>query len=281
MHSALLADGKVVTAKDYDEKMHGVRIVCMDKCCNVPVYFIPSSKGVISHFKTSGKGSSVHKEECGFSRKLTFQETVAKVSEYQTSLREHGIREIVVKLNLNSIDPDIDVKTNERKQREKIEKEPADLDEDALKEDKPTPQSIGSLRSVKKLFTSVEPDLLATIIVSVKGERIPISELIRHHDIAHVAVWEDKTLNVPYFIHGCIEKVIRRKKVWYINFTATENGFFSLIIFDRHFKHFTLKDNELIGKEVLAYGMLKRNEFNKEKKSTEMIIKTNRYIEFL
>lgn len=78
-----------------------------------------------------------------------------------------------------------------------------------------------------------------------------------------------------------IEKVIRRKKVWYINFTATENGFFSLIIFDRHFKHFTLKDNELIGKEVLAYGMLKRNEFNKEKKATEMIIKTNRYLEFL
>ncbi|MEK5071745.1 hypothetical protein [Sporosarcina sp. FSL K6-1508] len=281
MHSALLTDGKVVTAKAYDESLHGVRIVCMDKGCGVPVFFIPGSSGVIAHFKTSGKGPSIHREGCGFAKKLTFQETVAKVSEYQVSLREQGIREFVVRLNLNSIDPDIESRTIERNTKEKEEKEKDELDEDALKETEPTPQSIGSLRSVKKLFTTVEPDLLASIIVSVKGVRIPISELIRHHDLAHNALWEGNTLEVPYFIHGRIEKVFRLKKVWYINFTSTEKGFFSLIIFDRHFKYFTLKDNELIGKEVLAYGMLKKNEFKKEKKSTEMIIKSNKYIEFL
>jgi len=88
-------------------------------------------------------------------------------------------------------------------------------------------------------------------------------------------------LDVPYFIHGRIETVIRRAKVWSINFTTTESRFFSLVIFSRHFDYFTLKDNELIGKDVLAYGMLKKNEFNKEKNVTEMIIKSNKYIEFL
>lgn len=281
MHSALLDDGKVVTAKAYDESLHGVRIVCMDKSCGVPVYFIPGSKEVVPHFKTSGKGKSIHKEGCGFAKKLTFQESVAKVSEYQASLREQGIREFVVRLNLNSIDPDFVARTNEIEPKEKEPADKKELDSDALKEDKTTPQSIGSLRSVKKLFTTVEPDLLAAIIVSVKGKRIPISELIRHHQIAHTALWEGTTLDVPYFIHGSIEKVIRREKVWYIMFTATENTFFSLVIFNRHFKYFTFKDSELIGKDVLAYGMLKKNEFNKEKNVTEMIIKSNKYIEFL
>jgi len=169
VHSALIADGKVVTAKAYDQSLHGVRIICMDKCCGVPVYFIPGSVDVVPHFKTSGKGTSIHKEGCGFSKKLTFQESVAKVSEYQTSLREQGIREFVVRLNLNSIDPDIVAKVNENEPKEKEQKEKEELDSEALKENKPTPQSIGSLRSVKKLFTTVEPDLLAQSSFQLKG----------------------------------------------------------------------------------------------------------------
>lgn len=282
MHSALLSDGKVITAKVYDEKLHGVRIYCMDKSCGVPLIYIPESDGVTAHFKSSGRGDSIHKENCGFAKKLTFQQTVAKVSEYQASLREQGIREFVVRLNLNSIDPDYEAKEIYREPSEKDDKDKPELDEKVLKESKPTPSSIGSLKAVKKLFTTVEPDLLASILVSVKGTKIPISELIRSNHDAHLALWDNKTIiNSPYFIHGQIDKVIRREKVWYIKFFAQETSFFSLVIFEKHFEHFTLKDEDLIGKHVLAYGYLKKNEFNKDKPATEMIIKSNKYLEML
>lgn len=281
MHSALLRDGKVITAKSYTEELHGIRLTCMDKSCGVPVIYIPESDGGIAHFKTSGKGDSIHKEECGFAKKLTFQQTVAKVSEYQTSLREQGIREFVVRLNLNSIDPDFEPKEVNREPSEKDEKDKPELDEKVLKESKPTPSSIGSLKSVKKLFTTVEPDLLASILVSVKGTKIPISELIRSNQDAHIALWENRSPDLPYFIHGRVEKVVRRERVWYIKFEAEDASFFSLVVFEKHHKYFTLKDEELIGKDILAYGYLKKNEFNKDKPATDMIIKSNKYLEFL
>lgn len=280
MQSAILSNGTIIGAESYDEEIHGVRITCLDKSCRVPVFFIKPSESQIAHFKTSGKGNSIHEASCGFAKKLTFEEAVSKVSEYQTDLKVHGIKEQVIRLNLNSIDPDyipkgknIDPDEDEDKIKKNTGVE--------VKEKKPTPQSIGSLQTVKKLFTTVEPDLLASIIVSVKGLRIPISELIRPHAEAHKALWNDETLEVPYFIHGQIEKVTRLDKVWYINFTTVDDTFFSLILFERYFKHFTLKDSELIGKNILAYGMLKKNEYNKDKPSTEMIIKSEQYIQFL
>lgn len=281
MHSALLPNKSIVTAVAYSEDIHGVIINCMDKSCAAPVFHVPGTPTMAAHFKTSGRGASVHHENCGFARKLTFQETVAKVDEYQTFFQGQGIREFVVRLNMNKIDPDYEPREVDRTPKDKEEEKPGELESDALKEENSTPQSISSLRSVKKLFMTVEPDLLASIIIAVNGKRIPISELIRHYDAAHIALWDEQTLAVPYFIHGRIDRVIRRDKVWYINFVPTENGFFSLIVFDRHFKHFTLKDEELVGKEVLAFGMLKKNTYQKEKKSTEMIIKSNQYLEFL
>ncbi|MEK5209675.1 hypothetical protein [Psychrobacillus sp. FSL H8-0510] len=282
MHSALLTDGKVITAKAYEETLHGVRLSCIDKSCGVPIIFIPESKEkeIVAHFRTSGKGASIHKTGCGFAKKLSFSETVEKVTEYQASLREQGIREFIVRLNLDSIDPDFVPKEVNREPND-TEKEKSELDDKSLKESNPTPQSIGSLKAVKKLFTNVEPDLLASIIISVKGTKIPISELIRSNRDAHIALWQNKTMNLPYFIHGTVDKVIRREKVWYVNFEASDASFFSLVVFEKHFKHFTFKDAELVGKNILAYGYLKKNEFNKDRPATEMIIKSNRYLEFL
>lgn len=281
MHSALLNDGKVITAKSYQEEIHGLRLRCMDKSCGVPVIHVGETEEVIAHFKTSGRGASIHHEQCGFAKKLTFQQTVAKVGEYQASLREQGIREFVVRLNLNSIDPDYEAKEINREPSDKEPKEKSELDEKALKDSKPTPSSISSLKAVKKLFTTVEPDLLASILVSVKGTKIPISDLIRSNHDAHLALWGHKTLDMPYFIHGRVDKVIRREKVWFIKFEAEDTSFFSLVIFEKHHRHFTLKDEDLIGKDILAYGYLKRNEFNKDKPATDMIIKSNKYLEFL
>lgn len=280
MHSAILYNGKIISANTYDEKIHGVQINCIDKACKVPVIFIKATEHQVAHFKTSGKGNSIHIESCGFAKKLTFQEAVSKVSEYQQDLKEKGLKEQVIRLNLNKIDPDYTPVTRNNDPEEEKDKKKK-TDEIDLKEKSLTPKSIGSLNTIKKLFTTTEPDLLASIIVSVKGVRIPISELIRPHAEAHAALWNGDTLEVPYFIHGRIDKVIRLEKVWYINFEVTEDAFFSLILFERYFEHFTFKDDELIGKDILAYGLLKRNEYNKDKAATEMIIKSDEYIQFL
>lgn len=282
MNSALLSNGKIITAKEYKPDIHGVRIHCFDKSCNAPVFFISEKANLAAHFKTSGRGESVHTLSCGFYQKLSFQESVDKVSEYQQSLQDNGIKEIIIRMNLNGIDPDYEARTIEREQKEENKKNETEV---KVKDDKEPPQSISSLRSVKKLFTTYEPDILASIIISIKGKKVAISELIRSYKNAHRALWADEIQqNLPYFVHGVIEKIIRRDKVWYINFSAEDNYYFSLVVFERYFKHFTYKDEELIGKEILAVGYLKKNQYSKEEKgkqATEMTIKSNKYIEFI
>jgi hypothetical protein len=120
-------------------------------------------------------------------------------------------------------------------------------------------------------------------MVSVKGQKVAISELIQEYSAAHESLWEDGlNLDLPYFVQGTIDKVIRREKVWYINFANINNGngYFLLVVFEKYFKHFSYKDKELIGKEILAYGYLRKNTYTsvKEKQYTEMAIKSNDYI---
>lgn len=281
MYSALLANGKMVTAKAYDEAIHGIQLLCIDKSCKAPLFFNKGSDQMVPHFKTSGRGTSVHKEGCGFAKKLTFKETVQKVGEYQKTVRQNSIPESLIRLNLNSIDPDHKPRSVNRKSKADTKPDEKEQINQALRGTKPTPQTIGSIRAIKNLFTTVEPDLLASVVVSVQGARLPISELIKSCQDAHDALWKDNLLNVPYFIHGYIEQVVRRDKVWYINFVTDEKSFFSLVIFKRHFNNFTYKDDELLGRQVLAYGMLKKNDFNQRKKTTEMVIKSDDYLDFL
>lgn len=277
MHSALLANGKLITAKEYSPSKHGVQIFCMDQGCKAPVIFISSNEHTAAHFKTSGKGESLHSSSCGFFQKLSFQDSVAKVSEYQETFKNNGMPEIVIRMNLNAIDPDYEKKTIERDEKEKKEEQ-----ELKIKKDNATPQTLNTLKAVKKLFVGNEPDILASILISIKGSKVPISYLIRDYKSAHKSLWtDDLNQNFPYFVHGTVDKVIRREKVWYINFLVEDGCYFSLVVFERHFKHFTYKDEELIGKDILAYGYLKKNTFSKDRQSTEMLIKSKKYVEFL
>lgn len=276
MHSALLENDKVVSAKSYDPHIHGYAIRCIDTHCHAPVIFVSESGEVAAHFKTTGKNDSIHNAACGFAKKLTFQESVSKVQEYQDNLRKHGLREIPVKLNLDKLDPDIP-KREAPEEGEKKEKKKQEIDEKLLKDKNETPKSISSLKTIKKLFTSVEPDLLAGIMVRVKGHTIPISQIICTQDLAHKLLWNDESLNVPYFIHGQVSRFIKRDKVWYIVF---KGEIFTLVIFEKHFKYFQYKEGDLLDKEILAVGYLKKNDF-KDKQLSEMVIKSSDYIEFL
>ncbi|WP_282156239.1 hypothetical protein [Cytobacillus gottheilii] len=279
MHSAILQNGKLITAMEYIKELHGSQIFCLDPSCKSPVSFVPGTDSVAAHFKTSGKGGSIHTPNCGFYKSLSFQDSVTKVSEYQQVFKNKGLNEIVIRMNLNALDPDYQSKTVEREDNKKEDKEDPVI---KVKNDNPTPQTLNTLKAVKKLFTSNEPDLLASILISIKGIKLPISYLIRNYTEAHDALWaENLNSNLPYFVHGTIEKVIRREKVWYINFSIVDGRYFSLVVFEPYFKHFTYKDEQLIGKEILSYGHLKKNTFTKSRESTEMQIKSNKYLAFL
>lgn len=279
MNSALLHNGKVITAAEYNPSTHGSRIFCLDKGCKTSVIYVPGNDNSTPYFKTTGKNDqSKHSATCGFARPLTFEESIQKVEEYQSELLGQGIKETIIKLNLSKIDPDYQPKEIERESSEKKQK---DLNEIKVKQESATPNSIGSLKAVVKLLTSYEPDILASVLISMKGAKVPLSQIVISHDKAHELLWNGQAIDSQsYFVYGVIEKVIRREKVYYINFKPINNVMFSLVVFDKYFKHFTFTDEQFVGKNVLAWGHLRGNSFQ-EKHTSEMIIKSSKYIEFL
>ncbi|KZE67959.1 hypothetical protein AWM68_17455 [Fictibacillus phosphorivorans] len=279
MNSALLHNQRVVTAAEYSQETHGHRLFCIDKSCKAPVIFVNGSETTIPHFKTTGKNDvSKHMDSCGFFKPLSFEESIKKVQEYQSDLLNQGMKENIVKLNLNKLDPDYEGKQIERDEIEKKEKDPNEI---KVKQESPTPNSISSLKSIVKLLTSYEPDILASILVSVKSKKVPLSQIVINQEKAHDLLWADEVVDsMSYFVYGTVENVIRREKVYYISFKPTNNVSFNLVVFDKYFKHFTYRDEQLIGKDIVAWGGLKKNIY-KDKNTTEMVIKSNKYLEYL
>ncbi|RKJ74814.1 hypothetical protein D7X33_19200 [Butyricicoccus sp. 1XD8-22] len=279
MHSARLSDGRIIPAKDYIPNIHGTAIFCLDSTCKVPVHFVQESEKV-PFFKTSGKGASVHIQGCAFASKLTFESAVSKVSAFQQEFSEKGLEEFVVRLNTNKIDPDyVPRERGEPKEKEVAPNAIKEIKE--KKEKRDSPQTLSSLASLVKLFTSVEPDLLATVKISYKGHKLPISLLITDYLSIHHRLWKGETLDIPYFIHGRIHKIIRLPRVWYFNLHDGEDFYFTLIVFEKYFKHFTYTDEELLDRPILVMGKLRKNTFKEGKQNTEMVMKSNEYIEFL
>jgi len=280
--TAILFNGKIVSADEYNPAIHGSRIYCIDKNCRATLIHVPRTETASAYFKTTGKSpDSRHNEKCSFFRPLTFEESVKKVQEFHEEIfgQQNSVIETVVRLNLNAIDPDYVPKA--REQKEESNRETSRKEDIKIKNERTTPQTISSLKSIVKLFTSYEPDVLATILINVKGTKTPLSKIVVSHDIVHDLLWGDEIKNnSSYFVYGTIDKVLRREKVWYINFKPVNNVLFSLVVFNDYFKYFTYSDEQLIGKTVLAWGTLRRNMYQ-GKNTSEMVIKSNKYIEFI
>ncbi|MEG6533727.1 hypothetical protein NSQ82_20550 [Caldifermentibacillus hisashii] len=279
MNTALLHDGRMITASEYNFKYHGTRLYCVDKNCHVPVIFVPGTESVTPYFKTTGKNNSKHKPSCAFFKPLSFEESIVKVAEFQEDYLNHkGFKKNVIRLNLNKLDPDFESKTREI---EKKKENPVNPNEIKTKQESTTPKSITSLKSIVKLINSYEPDVLATILIQVKGNKIPLSQVILSPDKAHELLWNNQIIDsFSYLVYGTVDHVNRRKKVYYINLKPVNNVLFSLVVFDKYFKHFTYTNEQLIGKSILAWGILRCNTYQ-NKNTSEMLIKSNQYLEFL
>ncbi|MBU7595857.1 hypothetical protein AB3Z07_28265 (plasmid) [Metabacillus halosaccharovorans] len=274
MNSALLSNGKIITAIEYISEIHSSRLFCIDKSCNRPVVFVKGNENKSPYFKTTGHNGSTHTETCGFYKPLDFLESLNKVSEYQNSFFSRGLKETIIRVNLNSLDPDREVKEVERESKADTQK----ADEIKVKNDNQTPASIGSLKSVVKLFLSYDPDVLSSIIVSTKGKKLPISSIIINQVKAHNLLWNDEIGDIAYFIFGTIESVTRRPKVFYVNFKPVNGISFTIVVFEKYLQYFSYSDEQLIGNTVLCYGYLQKNE---KKKSTIVAIKSEKYMEVI
>ncbi|NLP52086.1 hypothetical protein [Bacillus sp. RO1] len=279
MQSAVLTSGKIVTADEYNPDIHGNSLYCYDVSCKAPVIFVKGGDNVASHFKTTGKSDeNKHHTQCGFYRPLSFFESVNKVQEYQDGMLEGGIKQNIVKINFNQLDPDYEPKQINREEKEKKTVDPTDI---KIKKESKTTKSINSLKSIVTLLTSYDPGILSSIVVQVKDEKIPISKLILHSDTAYSLHWNEELLEIPYFVFGKVVRVIRREKVYYILLESHNNSRFSLVIFDKYFKHFTLRDEQLVGKEIITYGHLRKNDYNQDMKRSELCIKSDKFLQIL
>jgi hypothetical protein len=280
MRTALLIDGTLIHADDYNESQH-FNILCLDKSCRAPLIFVPKSEKASSHFKTIGKNSdSKHSATCGFYQPLDIVDSIEKVAEYQYDiLKATTIKKTIISLNMRRLDPEHVPIATEREQTEN-EQEPEDNIK--TKEKSENPSSISSLKSVVKLMVQYEPDLLSTIFFNIgSGRKVPLSNMILSQERAHQLLWADGVIReVGYFVYGRISEIKRREKVMYISLEKVHDIPFTIVIFEKHFKYFKIPEDKLKDKDVLIYGILRKNDYQ-DRNTTEIVIKSDKYIEFL
>jgi hypothetical protein len=284
MLTALLQNGKIIHASEYSETKHGFSLRCIDPACGAPVIYVgegvrEDKKRTSAYFKTVGKDiDSKHKPSCGFFEPLEVVDAIEKIALYQSSILEsEGVPKQIINLNLKRLDPDYVAKEpNDR--REKTEDKE---DKVKVKDDRETPGTIGSLKNIVKLLTSYEPDVLASIYLNVGGGRkLPLSHVVMGPERAYDLLWQDQSIpRMNYFVYGKIVEVTKLEKVMYLDFTIDdEERPFTVVIFADYFKYFHYEKNELIDKDFLVYGELRKNTYNNISKG-QIIIKSGDYLE--
>ncbi len=274
MLTARFQNGNIISAFDYNPEIHSRQLYCVDHQCKAPLIFVEESEnGRSSHFKTSGKGESRHTNSCGFYQPLDLVESIQKVRQFHDNGIPGGLKEIIIRLSMNRIDPDKQTKTVEREVNNKKEENLK------VKNDSLTPQSISSVKGAMKLLTEYEPDILSSILINVgSGRKIPLSSLMLNQEQAHTQLWNDELFkDVGYFVYGKVTRLIKREKVMYINFEE-QSVPFTIVIFLKHWQDFSYTEKQLASKDVLVYGHLRKNQFQ-DKNLTEIIIKSDSYLE--
>jgi hypothetical protein len=212
---------------------------------------------------------------------LDIVESIEKVTEYQSEVLQSNIKKTLISLNMRRLDPDYETKKTDKDQNQSQQLR-QDPDNIKIKDKNESPSSISSLKSVVQLMTSYEPDLLSTIYFNIgNGRKVPLSSMVLSQERAHKMLWTDGAMrDVGYFIYGRVEDIQRREKVINIRLEKVNEIPFTIVIFEKYCQHFKLSDEVLKAKDVLIYGMLRKNDYQ-DRSTTEILIKSSKYIEFL
>ena len=279
MLTALLGNGSIIHASKYEADEHGYEIYCIDPSCRAPVIFVEKTERAKEHFKTIGKdASSRHRPGCGFYEPLDIVSAINKTAEYQpTILNSKSVPKHIITLNLRRLDPDY-----EKRESGVREKKSKDDEEVKVKDTPDQPGTISSMKGIVKLLTSYEPDILASIYINTHSRKLPLSNVVLSPDKAYETLWEGQPIpDFPYFIYGKISRVTRLEKVMYLDFhDPSGDRPFTIVVFEKYYAHFKYKPDEIENKDVLVYGTLRKNDYSGKQK-TEIILKTDKFLEFI
>lgn len=273
--TALLPSGSIVHSEEYDDKVHGLELYCIDPACKAPVIHVGRSERSKAYFKTVGRDEdSKHKRDCGFYEPLDVIQAIEKTPEYQKKVLESvWVPKKIIRLNMNRLDPEYQAK--ERDPKEETEKDNEKL---GIREQRDQPDVISSMKSIIKLLTTNEPDVLSTIYFGVNGRRLPMSNVVMGPRKAHDLLWSDQSLRINYFVYGKILNITTLEKVTYLDLESDSDHPLTLVVFKEYYRNFTKnKFEDLLNRDILVYGQLRKNDYN-DKRKCEIIIKTEKYI---
>lgn len=274
MQNALLPNGQVVNAKEYDDQIHGKLIYCPG--CKVPLIWVnPQNDDRSPYFRTTGHGESEHKRFCPHNRDVKILDTMKKVNRYTTRLINIPETErVVIKLNLNTNINEIP----QGKVNEIPDSHPKKSYKYSLsykrKQKKPI-RSISSLSAIARLIMDNTEEELNKVFLDYNGKQLPLSDLVVDQTRANELAFNEGKTTSHYIVYGRILKVIKTEKVMFLNFDR-ENGTlkpFAAFVFAQDYNWFAYTKNELENNVVLVWGQI---QLNRKYNKAEVQIRSNK-----
>ncbi|MQL53631.1 hypothetical protein GFC01_15440 [Desulfofundulus thermobenzoicus] len=275
MQNALLPNGKIINAKEYDQLIHGEKLFCVS--CKKPVIYVGSDQGNREpFFKTTGRGESIHKEDCKERRTLIIFDSLKTINKYTTDMSKMDSEDkYLIKLDFA---PDNKEQIPHGSIDEIDESHPKKKFTYAYKYSKKRstlPKRITSLSQIARLLKN-KPEDLSRITFTQQGELFSFTDIVIDQDKATEIALGNKYTNIDFIIYGVVRSVIKTEKVMFVNLD-TQDGLkpFDIFVFAGDFKWFTLTKEQLEGKPILARGKIK---FNERYNKAEMRVRFNKQI---
>jgi len=276
MQNALLPNGRIVNAKEYDHQIHGKEIYCPE--CKVPLIWAnPQNDDRSPYFRTTGYGESDHKPFCPHNRVVKILNTMKKVNQFTTRLSDIPEAEkVVIKLNLKT---DM-IKVPQGEVNEIPNSHPKKSYKYSLRynrrQKKPI-RSISSLSAIARLIMDNKEEELNKVFLDYNGKQLPLSDLVVDQTRANELAFNEGKTSFHYIVYGRILKVVKTEKVMFLNFDR-ENGTlkpFAAFVFAQDFSWFTYTKDKLENNAVLVWGQI---QLNRKYKKAEIQLRSNNNI---
>lgn len=263
MQNALLPNGEIVNAREYDVRKHGDVIMCPH--CKARVIYVHSSN-TEPHFKTTGRSPDfTHKQDCPHVRKiLQIVDTIKKLRKYTTDLSDATSRQQQIIIDIQPLFKQLNTGPTPKgpiteipNSHPKKQFDYAMRYKDAI--ELPVKQ-INSLKTIAKLIKDNCIEKLASTFFLVNEKQLRISDVIIDQNTANRICRTGDIENIPYIVYGTIRSVARREKVMFLNFDTQDGAApFTAYVFARHFNNFSYTQEEILKKFVLLLGFIKPN----------------------
>lgn len=279
MKNALLPNGKIVNAKEYDPMIHGDKIYCCG--CRKPVsHSSAKNSNIEPYFKTTGKGESKHAPDCSEKREVKQIKTIKKLNKYTINISKINQNDLhVIKVHLGNTNIDCiphgeinEVSRNNPKKTFNYYLGYSGSKNHSL-------GKITSLSTIAKLLRVNSIEDLNKTVLDINGKILPVNQFIIDQNRAF-EIAKSGNFYIPHFVvYGKVGSVKKLDKVMFINFDVQDGARpFAAYIFSGHYKYFTYTKEQLEGNYVLIQGSFK---FNGDHNQAEIQIMWNKQLHIM